>query len=212
MDTSELIRILAADQRRPAASLDAMWWAAASVAVALAAAVFFATLGPRPDFAAAVETPRFLFKFAVTVALAAGAFAAVRELSRPGAAWQTLLPVIAAAPALALAAAGLELLLLPPDAWAANLVGTNGIACLTFIPLIGAAPLAVFLLALRQGAPTRPALAGAVAGLLAGGVAASFYAAHCTDDSPLFVATWYTLAIAGLGSIGAAAGRHFVRW
>ena len=39
------------------------------------------------------------------------------------------------------------------------------------------------------GVPTRPALAGAVAGLLAGGLAASFYAAHCTDDSPLFVTT-----------------------
>ena len=56
---------------------------------------------------------------------------------------------------------------------------------------------------LRQGAPTRPRLAGAVAGLLAGGVAATFYAAHCTDDSPLFVATWYTVAVAILAALGA---------
>ena len=33
--------------------------------------------------------------------------------------------------------------------------------------------------------------------VLAGGIAATLYAAHCTDDSPLFVATWYTIAIAG---------------
>jgi hypothetical protein len=33
----------------------------AGLAIALAAAVFFAMLGPRPDIAAAAETPRFLF-------------------------------------------------------------------------------------------------------------------------------------------------------
>lgn len=68
------------------------------------------------------------------------------------------------------------------------------------------------LLALRHGAPTSPALAGAVAGLAAGGLAATFYAAHCTDDSPLFVATWYPLAIAMLAAAGAVAGRLAVRW
>jgi hypothetical protein len=55
-------------------------------------------------------------------------------------------------------------------------------------------------------------LAGAVAGLAAGGIAATLYAAHCTDDSPLFVATWYTLAIAILTGTGAFAGRVFARW
>jgi hypothetical protein len=55
-------------------------------------------------------------------------------------------------------------------------------------------------------------LAGAVAGLLAGGLAATFYAAHCFDDSPLFVATWYTIAIIILAALGALGGRFFVRW
>ncbi len=31
---------------------------------------------------------------------------------------------------------------------------------------------------------------GLVAELLAGGIASSFYPAHCTDDFPLVVATW----------------------
>jgi len=38
------------------------------------------------------------------------------------------------------------------------------------------------------------------------------YAAHCTDDSPLFVATWYTLAVTLLTVAGAFAGRRFARW
>ncbi|MGE3738376.1 MAG: NrsF family protein [Geminicoccaceae bacterium] len=46
--------------RRPAASLSSLWWGAVGLAIALAAVVFFATLGPRPDLAAAAETPRFV--------------------------------------------------------------------------------------------------------------------------------------------------------
>jgi hypothetical protein len=57
-----------------------------------------------------------------------------------------------------------------------------------------------------------PALAGSVAGLLAGGIAAAVYAAHCDNDSPLFVATWYTLAIAGLALLGAIGASRFARW
>jgi hypothetical protein len=212
MDTNELIKALAADTRPPALSLSSVWWGAAGLAIALAAAVFFALLGPRPDIAAAAETPRFLFKFVVTITLAVSAIGVVRALSRPRETWRSAKPYLAAAPALMAIAVIVELVVLPPDTWSGRLVGTNSMACLIYIPLIGIGPLAIFLLALRHGAPTRPALAGAIAGLAAGGIAATFYAAQCTDDSPLFVATWYTIAIAGLALIGAAAAERFARW
>ena len=212
MDTNELIKALAADTRPPAVSLSSVWWGAAGLAIALAAAVFFAMLGPRPDIAAAAETPRFLFKFVVTITLAVSAFGLARALSRPGETWRKALPYLAAAPALMAMAVMVEIFVLPPDTWSGKLVGTNSINCLTYIPLIGIGPLAIFLLALCHGAPTRPAFAGAVAGLVAGGIAATFYAAQCTDDSPLFVATWYTIAIAGLALIGAATADRFVHW
>lgn len=212
MDTSELIRALAADTRQPAPSLPLVWWSAAGLAIVLAAAVFFATLGPRPDIAAAAETPRFLFKFLVTITLAASAFGLARALSRPGEARRRAMLALAAAPALVAMAVVVELVVLPSGAWAATTIGTNSVLCLTYIPLIGIGPLALFLAALRHGAPTRPAIAGAVAGLLAGGIAATFYAAQCTDDSPLFVATWYTIAIAGLALAGTLGARLFVRW
>jgi hypothetical protein len=118
----------------------------------------------------------------------------------------------AAAPVLIALGVIFELAVLPPGTWPAKLIGTNGMACLIFITLIGLGPLAMFLLALRYGAPMNPAGAGAVAGLLAGGIAAGLYAIHCTDDSPLFVATWYTIAILLLAIIGAAAAYRFVRW
>lgn len=212
MDTNELIDVLAADTRPPAAALSTVWAAAAGTAIALAAAAFFAMLGPRSDLAAAAETSRFLFKFVFTITLAASAFGCARTLSRPGENWRKAIPYLASAPALLAIAVIVELYLLPSDTWPATLVGTNNVVCLTYITLIGIGPLAIFLRALRHGAPTRPALAGAVAGLLAGAIAATFYAAQCTDDSPLFVATWYTIALAGLAILGAAGASHFARW
>jgi hypothetical protein len=212
MDTDKLIRALVADERRQAASISSVWWGAMALAIALAGAVFFAVFGPRPDIAIAAESPRLLFKFVVMITLAASAFGLVRALSRPGEPWRHALPFLAAAPMLALIAVAAELFLVPSNLWSARLLGVNALACLSFISLVGIGPLAVFLLALRHGAPERPALAGAVAGLLAGGIAGAIYAAHCTDDSPLFVATWYTLAVAGLALIGAAAAHRLARW
>ena len=212
MDTSEFIRMLAADKRRLATPLSAMWWAALGLAIAIAAVVFFTVLGLRPDIATAVESYRFLFKFLVTVTLAVSAFFCARALSRPDGSWRKAFLCLAAAPALIAMAVVAELLTLPPDAWSATLIGTNSIACLTYIPLIGIGPLAIFLWTLHHGAPTRPALAGAVVGLLAGAIAATFYAAHCTDDSALFVATWYTIAVAGLALAGAAGAYRIARW
>jgi hypothetical protein len=48
--------------------------------------------------------------------------------------------------------------------------------------------------------------------LLSAGLAATLYASHCTDDSPLFVATWYTIATALVSAIGALAGTKLLRY
>jgi hypothetical protein len=212
MKTDDLIRSLAADTRPGTLQLTTTWWIAALAAVALAALVFALGFGPRPDFAVALETPRFLFKFVFTIAVAAGAFAAARNLARPGERLRSALPYLVAAPVLIIAAIVAELVSMPPETWATRLIGSNSLVCLTSIPILGIGPLGIFLLALRGGAPTRPAFAGAVAGLLAGGIAAAVYAAECTDESPLFVATGYTIAIAGLAALGALGATRFVRW
>ncbi|MGA0565013.1 NrsF family protein [Ancylobacter sp. VNQ12] len=212
MKTDDLIRAMAADTNRRSIPLDTAWRMAGVLAVLIAGAVFLVTLGPRPDALASLETARFVFKFVVTLALAASAFALLRALSRPGGNVRSLTPWLLAAPLLLAIAVSLELVAVPAQEWTTRLIGTNSRVCLTFIPLIGAGPLTVFLFALRHGAPTRPALAGAVAGLLAGGLAAAFYAAHCPDDSPLFVATWYSIAILGLAAIGALLAPRVARW
>lgn len=212
MNTDDFIKALAADTRRPGLSMNAVWSGVAIGAIVLAGVVFSVLLGPRPDIAVAAETVRFLFKFVATTVLAVAAFAAMRVQARPEAGPGKFLSYLGIAPALVAAAVVLELFAIPSDAWDTRLIGTNSLICLTFIPLIGLAPLALFLLALRHGAPSRPALSGALAGLAAGGIAATFYAAHCPDDSPLFVATWYTIAILILTLIGMIGARWAVRW
>lgn len=211
METDRLIRMLAADGATPATPMARVWMLAIFAAAVLAGIAFFAWLGPRPDIVAAAATPRFLFKFVATLALFSTALASLVSLARPGAPARPVLFLLFA-PALLSVAVAVETMLVPADQLGARWVGSNAALCMTFIPLIGLGPLVAFLLALRHGAPTRPTLAGAVAGLVAGGLAATFYAAHCTDDSPLFVATWYSLAVAILGLAGAAVGRIWLRW
>ena len=212
MKTDDLISALAADAPTRAPDLRMTWTVALAGAAAVAAIVFFATIGPRADIATAMQSIRFMFKFVVTISLAASAVYLLDRLARPGASspghWLALL----AAPALLAMAIVLELTAQPAEQWSMLTTGKNSLVCLTFIPLIGIGPLGIMILALRRGAPLRPMLAGVVAGILAGAVAATFYAAHCTDDSPLFVATWYTLAIGILAVAGGVAGKYVARW
>jgi hypothetical protein len=211
MKTDDLIATLAKDAQATGPSVATMLAGAVALAIVLAAVVFFALLGPRADIDAAAATPRFLLKFVLTAALALTALACAAALARPQAS-PRIVGLLALAPTLLAISVATEMMLVPPPDWYARWIGNNNMLCLVFIPLIGIAPLAVLLAALRRGAPARPHLAGAVAGVLAGGIAATFYAARCTDDSPLFVATWYSIAILGLAALGALAGGRALRW
>jgi len=211
MDTRHLIRTLTLDGRK-AVPMARAWILALGGALVIAALLFFAAIGPRPDFALAAETWRFLYKFAVTLALFATGLWALVALARPGMRSRQRLAALLLAPCLLVAAILVEVAAIPTDQLGSRLIGSNAMLCMTFIPLIGIGPLAAFLLALRHGAPDAPSLAGAVAGLVAGGLAATFYAAHCNDDSPLFVAAWYLPAILLLAALGAVSARFVLRW
>jgi hypothetical protein len=80
------------------------------------------------------------------------------------------------------------------------------------VPILSLAPLAAVLWMLRRAAPAQPTLAGAAAGLVAALSGATLYAFHCFDDSPLFVATWYSLATLAMVGVGALVGRRLLRW
>ena len=114
--------------------------------------------------------------------------------------------------ALLAVAVGVELATVPSELWARKLIGTNWQHCLTLVPLFSIPPLAALIIALREGAPQHPGLTGALAGWRRRGLSATIYATNCTDDSPLFVATWYPLATGIVALAGFLAGRRWLTW
>jgi hypothetical protein len=212
MKTEDLIGALAADAPTVSEPIGRTMWLATAAGAIVAAVIFFLAIGVRPNFVSAIETPRFLFKYVFTLTLLASAMGLVLHLARPGAVPTAWVKALAAAPILLALAATAELFALPSSEWMPHLVGTNARVCLVLIPALSLAPLIALILALRQGAPTHPTLAGATAGLVAAAIGATLYASHCQDDSPLFVATWYVIAVAIMALLGALLGTRFLRW
>ena len=212
METEQLIRTLAADNAHRARPVGLVLALALLAAAPVAVAMFLAGLGVRPDVMTAMHNPFFELKFVVTLALAISAIVVSLHLSRPEASvkgwgWLLLIPV-------GILAGGVAVEMMMPQKvpMMTRLIGSNSRVCLTAIPLMSLPLLAAALIGLRHGAPTRPAIAGAIAGLLSAGLAATLYASHCTDDSPLFVVTWYTIATALVAAAGALVGSKVLKF
>ncbi len=212
MKTDDLIASLSADNEwRPRP----VWFgvlAALMAALPLSGSLFMMTLGVRPDVATAMHNPFFDLKFVITLALAASAAALSLHLSRPDASlkkWMWLLAIPGGILGIGIAS---DFAVHQRSAWTDRMVGSNWLICLTAIPFLSLPILAAALAALRRGATSRPALAGAFAGLMSAGIAGTLYASHCPDDSPLFVAMWYGIASVIVAAIGAVAGSRTLRF
>ena len=212
MDTDQLIRTLAADNAHRARPVGFVLALALLAAAPLSILIFFSALGVRPDVMTAMHNPFFDLKFVVTLSLAIAAIAVSLHLSRPEAALRGWLWLLMIPAGLLFAAISGEMMMPQRLPMMTRLVGSNSRVCMTAVPLMSLPLLAASLVGLRHGAPTRPALEGAMAGLLSAGLAATLYASHCTDDSPLFVATWYTLSTALVATLGALAGSKVLKF
>ena len=212
MKTDDLIQLLASDHDAPRVDLRARLMLGALGGAVLSAGIVVLAYGVRPDFTAMLTNWRLMTKFAVALSFAAAGAALSLRLARPftasGRLWMLLLP----APAILAAACFSELMMVPPDAWFRRALGANAIPCLLSIPLLSALPLAGILWALRDGAPASTEHAGIAAGAMAAGLGAAIYAMHCQDDSPLFLALWYTVASAAVIIAGRASGARLLRW
>lgn len=212
MKTSDLIAALAADAPKPGMSLRGRVILALGVGALVSLAFFITALGPRPDIGEAARTVRFDLKFIITLALLLPSALLCYRLSRPEVEPGAMMAWLFAPFILLFGALVVELTLVPSELWIAKLVGHNWWHCLTLIPLMSIAPLGALIAALREGAPRYPALTGALAGAASAGLAATIYASNCTDDSPIFVASWYPLATAVVVAAGAWAGKKWLSW
>jgi hypothetical protein len=213
METDDLIAKLAAElqplrrgrtERRLALGLMA--------GAAGAFLVMMLWLGLRPDLSFAATTQAFRMKALYTLILVLISFFLADGAGKPGARlWPTALWLVLAFGIIA-AVGGMQMMHAPRALRPAMFFGDSYAVCPWRIVVLSMPILIGVVLSLRQMAPTRPTLAGAVAGLLAGAAGATVYGLHCTESSALFVAFWYTLGIAMVGAIGAAVGRYALRW
>lgn len=210
MNTGDLIKVIAQDaQMQPVPMARRLFWSVTGSFV-VAALALIATIGVRPDIWAALTTSQFDVKLFSVATLLSGAWAAARQLSRPETDARTTL-VIMTLPLLVLAVAVVsELLSTEAATWGARAIGTQAKVC--SVAILGLSFAILLMTAMRVGAPRSPKLAGAVVGPFVGATGAFFHAIHCPDDSPIFVALWYTLPVAALAAFGVIIGNHVLRW
>jgi hypothetical protein len=168
--------------------------------------------GVRRDIVQAMFWPMFWIKVLFPLCIAVAGYVAVQRLARPGVearhAWLgAALPVLGIW-ALAVAA----WFGAPVDERVPSLMGQSWRICAASISLMALPVFVAALVALKGLAPTRPALAGAAAGALAGGVGASVYALHCMELTAPFLAVWYVSGIAVPVLVGAVLGPRLLRW
>jgi len=211
MRTDQLVAALVADRAAATRPIGRGLMLALAAGGALSLVLFALELGLRADIGPALATWRFDLKI-FTVLLGLGlAIAVCRDCARPDMPRHPLRRLLVIG-GVAVAALATELALVPAVSWPQRLIGSNSLICLSAIPALSVAPLVAAFVVLRRAAPASPTLAGVAAGLMAAFSGASLYAVHCFDDSPLFVATWYTAAAIPVVVIGALAGNRMLRW
>ncbi|MDP9896136.1 hypothetical protein J2W32_005319 [Variovorax boronicumulans] len=213
MKTDDLVAMLAnGPVAVPRRATSRRLWLALLVGMPLSFVILFAEYGPRRDLVQAMFWPMFWVKVLFPLCIAAAGFVMVQRLARPGVAvrhaWLgAVLPVLGV-----WTLAAIAWFTLPAEDKMPSLMGQSWRICALSIGLMALPVFAATLVALKGLAPTQPALAGAAAGALAGGVGAAVYALHCMELTAPFLAVWYVSGIAVPVLVGAALGPRLLRW
>ena len=212
MKTETLIEQLAKDLEpvRRGAIERALGWALLG-GVVFSLAFLMAWLGLRP-MDVALTAGSFWMKALYTLTLAGSGWLMTRRVARPGGRLGRTPYITGAVFGGLVLAGGAQVALAEPATHAALLLGDSWSVCPLRIVVLSTPILVGLMLTMRTLAPTRRMLAGATAGLLAGGLGASLYGLHCPETSAAFVAVWYSLGIAVTALLGALAGPRLLRW
>lgn len=185
---------------------------------ALAAAplgVAFVGLFPgfRPDLARCWGAITPWLKIAYGLAFAAAGLAVLERAGRPAAGSGGRRFGWAAAVWLSLGVLGAwQLAVTPQSARSALVMGQSSATCPWWIAATSIPFFLAMVLAVRRLAPTRPRVAGAAAGLTAGGFAIASYSLHCPEPGLMFIGLWYTLGALVPAAAGALLGPRLLRW
>ncbi|MGJ7603851.1 DUF1109 domain-containing protein [Variovorax sp. LT1R20] len=213
MKTDDLVAMLAnGPVAAPRHATSRRLWLAMLVGVPLSFVILFVEYGLRRDLVQAMFWPMFWVKVLFPLCIAAAGFLMVQRLARPGVAvrqaWVgAVLPVLGV-----WALAVVAWFSMPAEDQMPSLMGQSWRICAVSIGLMALPVFVATLVVLRGLAPTQPALAGAAAGALAGGVGAAVYALHCMELTAPFLAVWYVSGIAVPVLVGALLGPRLLRW
>lgn len=177
--------------------------------------LMFGTIGPRADPGSIAHLSWTAVKLLFAVSIIDTASPILLRSMRPGLEKQTYPETIFLPFLTAIVVALAMLLFVTPQAWSDMLRGATSTSperCLLCIIFFAVAPFAAVVWVLRQGAPTRLSLSGAITGVVAGGLGAFVYAFSCQSDTIPFIAVYYSSAIALCAVIGSQLGPRLVRW
>jgi hypothetical protein len=213
MKTDELIAMLGRNAE-PVPSGRVERAVAASVAAGAGAALLamLIVLGVRTDLDHAAALSVLLLKLVFTITTVVIAATYLVKLAHPGGERRARVMLALLPLAAVIILAAINLGSAPAEHWNRMIVGDQWLECLVSVPLIAILPFAAIVWTVRRMGPTDLTRAGALAGLVAGGISATGYALHCMDDSLPFVALWYGGTIALCTVAGAILGPRLLRW
>jgi len=211
MNTDELIALLAHDAGPARGPTTQQVGGRLALALAVCGLMVL-YMGLNPNLSDFASTSVFSLKLVWLFALLIFSAALVYRLAQPGrplgnAPWAIGLAL------LAMGGQGMnQLLQAPLEQRSALALGTSWQVCALSIAFVALPVLAALLWTLRDMAPTRPALTGALSGFGAGALAAMLYSLHCTENSFAFFAVWYSAGMGLSAILGAVLGTRFLRW
>lgn len=212
MKTNDLIALLATDTLQPQKPVRQQLLRQLVLGAVACSVLLVVLFGLNPHMDEMATHPAFLTKMLWLVALMGFSLYGLFRLARPGVEaghnlWGIGLSL------LAMFSLGLlQFLQTDSGDQTAQWMGGSWQVCSVSITALSLPVLGALLWALRQLAPTRPMLTGAVAGVLAGSLAASIYSLHCTETSLTFFAVWYVAGTALATALGALMGARWLRW
>lgn len=213
MKTDDLVSLLASGtgpvKRHTAARRYAL---AIGVGVAGAALLMLGLLGVRHDLVEATRLPMFWVKLAYAAGIAAASLLAVLRLSRPGARLDGLSALLAVPVVGMWLIAAIVLADAEPAQRAGLLLGSTWASCPFLIAMLSVPMFVAALWAMKGLGPTRPRLAGTVAGLLSGAIGALVYCLHCPEMGAPFIGLWYLAGMLIPAAAGALLGNRLLRW
>lgn len=213
MTTDQLIELLTADlkpvdRRRTPRAISA----ALPVGAAAAFATMLLILGPDPRLLSSPNLDLLFIKLLFTLSVIATAAPLLPQLARPAPEQRGLFMFVSFPFLVILIVAVMVLATSHWSTWGGIIVGKDWLTCLIAIPLLAIVPFSAVISAIRTGAPTDRRGAGAVAGLVAGGLGAAACALSCPDESIPSIALWYGLTIGMCAAFGAGLGPRLLRW